>query len=284
MKKFLAPLFVSLCALPVHAMLASDMQELERSEQEQERRIKAVRERVKTVSKAVREKSRTFHALQQTSGSASFVWEDDTSSIGRQKRMEKLLQISIREALKEIDSLEAQESDLRADLELIQTRMKEAANAPEAPEADAPAVAVATNSFRCEALPVEPAEGRSLSLLQDFGTRKDSDTGIEWRSLGWWIGQLGRQVHACSGGTVVFSGKVPGRGRVIVLDHGAGGMTLYANLNDDPEISLRKGERVASGRVLGSPREKLYFEVRRHGAAVNPREALPVTNLAKFGI
>ena len=267
------------------AVSDADVNELKNSEQEQELRLKAVRKRVEVLSKTVREKAKAFHSLKNNSGVASFVWEDDELAQQKNQKLERMLQVTIREDLKEVQNLESQEGDLRAELEWIRVRLAEALARPaaeESPKADTHASNA--DSFHCQDLPVEAAEGKSLSLIQDFGVRKDADTGIEWRSLGWWIGRTGRLVKACASGTVVFSGRVPGRGRVVVLDHGLGGMTLYANLNEDNEYVFKKGDQLKAGTILGSPRDKLYFEARRNGSAVNPRDVLPAPHLAKSGL
>ena len=257
--------------------VGKSLEELRVSEQEQEQRLKAIQDRAKSLNGVVEKKTKAYSAAVNNAGTASFVWQDQPESFQRRKKLERMLEMSIREELRELEQLSFQEADLRAELEWVRLRMREASE-------EKPLAPIKAGNFRCDDLPVSPAEGKALSLLQDFGSRKDPDTGIEWRSLGWWLGQTGREVHACAPGTVVFVGKVQGRGRVIVLDHGDGGMTLYANLNDDPDLSFRKGEVVKAGRLLGTPRDKVYFEARRNGTAVNPREILPAANLAKVGL
>ena len=278
-------LFALVMAAPAGAVVTgSDIDELKNSEQEQELRLKALRKRVEVLSRNVRDKSKAYHSLKSNSGVAAFIWEDEGSAVQKNQNLERMLQVAIREDLKEVQNLEAQEGDLRAELEWVRLRLTEALTRPAAPEAAEAAPVVVREVFRCDDLPVEAADGKALSLIQDFGVRKDVETGIEWRSLGWWIGHTGHVVRACASGTVVFSGRVPGRGRVGVLDHGDGGMTLYANLNDDNEYTYRKGDGVKAGAVLGSPRDKLYFEARRNGSAVNPRDVLPAPHLAKSGL
>lgn len=284
------------CALSVMsasawALVPSDTVELKRVEEEQVRRLNALHAREASLGKVVRQKTRAFHALTQNTGAAGFVWEDDNAAPERQRKLERMLQLSIREDIKEIEALDTQEADLETELAWIRTRLKEMIDGvvpsePEAPAAAAPTTvaAEAAPSFHCQEVPVAPAPGKGLSILQDFGTRRDPDTGIEWRSLGWWIGQAGPEVRACAGGTVAFVGTISGRGRVIILEHAKGAVTLYANLNEDPGYAPRKGEFVAPGRVLGTSRDRVYFEARRQGFAVNPRDVIPAPLLAKSGL
>ena len=136
----------------------------------------------------------------------------------------------------------------------------------EGEEAASPAT-LTSAGFRCARLPVTGAAGRKAALIQDFGTRKDPESGLEWRSLGWWLKDVDHEVRACAGGTVAFVGKVPGRERVVIIEHPEGGMTLYANLVEDARGALRKGDAVQAGDVIGTLKGNFYFEARRNGAA-----------------
>ncbi|MBS1985620.1 MAG: M23 family metallopeptidase [Bdellovibrionales bacterium] len=261
----------------VFAAVEMNSGEIKQSEQEQKQRMQALKDREKTLEASIKTKSRAYHALSQNSTNARFVWEEDSSATSeRGRKLERLLQIAIREELKELEGVRAQEEDLVAELDMVKLRQREGAPPlnPDNVVVPAPTVAQA-DAFKCQELPVTLAEGGRLMLTQDFGARKDADTGIEWRSLGWWIGSGPREVKACATGKVVFNGKVPGRGRVVILEHAGGGITLYANLNDDVALAPQKGEVVGRGRVIGTPHEKFYFEARRNGIAVDPREVLP---------
>ena len=84
----------------------------------------------------------------------------------------------------------------------------------------------------------------------------------------------GTAVTAPAGGRVTIAGVAGGYGLLVVLDHGGGVTTRYAHLS---RLSVRPGQRVAAGAVLGavgstglSSGAHLHFEVRRHGVAVDP--------------
>lgn len=271
--RVLTTAFTLLALAPVaHAAISQDVEELQKSEREQESRLKALGKRREVLSKDLKKKSRAYHALSNNTAAVGFLWEESGGANARHVKLDRLLQVKIREELKELENLDMQESDLRAELDWVRVRIKESASA----EAPVDTSATDTGTVRCEDTPVRLAPGASFELLQDFGPRRDAETGIEWKSMGWWLGRVGPDVRACASGTVVFAGKVPGRGRVVIVDHGKGLVTLYANLNEDPgSVRVEKGERVGAGAVLGLPKDRVYFEARRNGAAVNPREVLP---------
>ncbi len=88
----------------------------------------------------------------------------------------------------------------------------------------------------------------------------------------------GTPVYAVSPGKVVFSDWLNGYGNLIIVDHGWGFMTLYAN---NQALSKRKGEPVNQGEIIakvgnsGTLHENgLYFEIRHRGKAVPPLEWL----------
>ena len=69
-----------------------------------------------------------------------------------------------------------------------------------------------------------------------------------------------------------------GPGLLIIIDHGDGYMSLYGH-NDRLYESV--GQQVAAGQVIaragdsgGSARPELYFEIRREGKPLDPRQWL----------
>lgn len=100
------------------------------------------------------------------------------------------------------------------------------------------------------------------------------------RSHGWRIAaEAGTPVVAVAHGRVAFSDWLKGYGLIVILDHGDGYMSLYAQ-ND----SLRRdvGEWVDAGDVLasvgssgGQSRPALYFELRRASQPIDPRGWFP---------
>jgi len=136
--------------------------------------------------------------------------------------------------------------------------------------------------FVCNDLPVNAAD--KVELIQGFGMQKDVETELEWNSLGWWLSTPHEEVVSCAPATVVFVGEISGRGRVVMLDHGAGHLTVYANLNPSTLRSLKKGQKIQAGQSLGMSLDRLYFEYRRQGVATNPKDVLRAESLAKVAL
>lgn len=131
--------------------------------------------------------------------------------------------------------------------------------------------------------PPEPARGKPLGkgkwpvtgqLLADYG---QSRAGGQMR----WDGVLiaapaGTAVRTIRPGKVVYADWLPGLGQLLVLDHGGGYLSLYGHNQD---LARKVGDRVSTGDVLahvgdtgGQPRPALYYEVRRNGRPINPRQ------------
>ncbi len=95
-------------------------------------------------------------------------------------------------------------------------------------------------------------------------------------SHGWLLAaDAGAPVHAVAHGRVAFSDWLKGYGLIVILDHGDGYMSLYAQ-NDSLQRDV--GEWVSAGDVLasvgssgGQSRNALYFELRRNGRPIDPR-------------
>lgn len=88
----------------------------------------------------------------------------------------------------------------------------------------------------------------------------------------------GTPVYAVAAGIVEFADYLPGFGECVILDHGNGYYSLYAQLD---RVYATKGARVASGEVLaevGQDPEKgesqLYFEIRHGKTPLDPADWL----------
>ena len=88
----------------------------------------------------------------------------------------------------------------------------------------------------------------------------------------------GTPVSAVYAGKIVFSDWLKGYGLLLIIDHGAGYMTLYAHnqaLFKQKGAFVDQGEKIASvGHTGGLKKNGLYFEVRHGGKAIPPREWL----------
>jgi murein DD-endopeptidase MepM/ murein hydrolase activator NlpD len=71
----------------------------------------------------------------------------------------------------------------------------------------------------------------------------------------------------------------------VILDHGDGALTVYANLMDGSKIAPPAvGTRVRTGTLLGQSLDRFYFEVRLGADAINPRKVLAASQLSQQGI
>ena len=144
--------------------------------------------------------------------------------------------------------------------------------------------------------------GRLQNLLADLQRRKENalpqaasefETGkgdLPWPLRGKIIAAFGSQVHpryktktsnlgidikagpsaavrAVAAGRVAYADQFMGYGNLVIVDHGGGFYTLYANLT---EMSAQVGTEVAAGTQVGIVADYLHFEIRRDGKPVNP--------------
>ena len=86
----------------------------------------------------------------------------------------------------------------------------------------------------------------------------------------------GTPVVAVLPGKVVFSDWLKGYGLLLIVEHGNGMMSLYAHnasLFTPTGTLVKQGDQIATVGHTGGLRENgLYFEIRRRGRAVPPRE------------
>jgi septal ring factor EnvC (AmiA/AmiB activator) len=110
-------------------------------------------------------------------------------------------------------------------------------------------------------------------LTNRYGSARE-ETGATWKGL--FIRAIsGETVHAIADGRVVYADWLRGFGNLLILDHGRGYMSLYAN----NEALLRQvGETVRSGDAIANtgasdfaPESGLYFELRRDGKPFDPQ-------------
>ncbi len=118
-----------------------------------------------------------------------------------------------------------------------------------------------------------PVEG---SVRQGFGRQIDPEFGTETLRTGIEIAApRGAPVRAVGPGRVLFAGWFRGFGQMVIVDHGRGSISVSAYLED---LATSAGESVALGQEIGSVGQTgsigdpgLYFEIRQHGEAVDPR-------------
>jgi len=119
---------------------------------------------------------------------------------------------------------------------------------------------------------VLPVDG---TIVSGFGIHKHPDLDVDVHRPGIDIAApAGAEIRAVERGRVLFADRLPGYGKMLILDHGKRYYTVYGHLS---ELAKSVGDRVARGegiaRVGGDPssgRSRLYFEMRRNGKPVDP--------------
>ena len=111
------------------------------------------------------------------------------------------------------------------------------------------------------------------TLKNRYGARRNAD--IRWR--GWLIAaDQGEPVRAVHGGDIIYADWLRGQGLLMVVDHGEGWLSLYAQ---NHSLLRGVGDRVSAGDIIakagasgGSETSGLYFEIRHRGEPVDPGE------------
>ena len=109
-------------------------------------------------------------------------------------------------------------------------------------------------------------------LVHRFGTTRPGG-GPPWKGL-FIQSQPGQEVRAVAAGQVVFADWMRGYGNLLILDHGAGYLTIYAN---NESLLKEIGDRVGAAESIaivgasgGGQETGLYFEARHEGKAFDP--------------
>lgn len=112
-----------------------------------------------------------------------------------------------------------------------------------------------------------PAAGR---VLHGFGTSRGGD--LSWQGVMLEV-EPGTPVAAVSAGRVVFADEFRPFGRLLIVDHGDGYLTLYGHIES---LARAAGDAVESGEVVGTAGRggrgagNVYFEIRKDGKPLNP--------------
>jgi murein DD-endopeptidase MepM/ murein hydrolase activator NlpD len=123
-----------------------------------------------------------------------------------------------------------------------------------------------------------PTEGGWLS--SPYGLRSDPFTGEPEMHRGVDIAnRFGAPVLAAGRGIVIFSGKTPDFGNMVIIDHGFGYKTRYGHMS---ALLVKVGDMVKANQEIGrigssgrSTGPHLHFEVYRYGMHLDPAGFLP---------
>lgn len=136
-------------------------------------------------------------------------------------------------------------------------------------------IAAAQSAASASAVPPTSSSGATLSwpvsgpVTSGFGPRWGRmHEGIDIAVA------TGTPVNAAAAGTVIYVGWLGGYGNLVVIDHGNGLSTAYAH---NSSLAVGEGSAVGAGATIAfsgntgnSSGPHVHFEVRVHGAAVDP--------------
>jgi lipoprotein NlpD len=113
-----------------------------------------------------------------------------------------------------------------------------------------------------------PAKGK---VLAEFAEPRKKGIDID--------GRPGDPIVAAASGRVTYIGSgIPGLGKLVVLNHDNGFITVYAhnrNILVKEQQTVARGQRIAELGSTDSERPKLHFQIRKGAAAVDPLLYLP---------
>jgi lipoprotein NlpD len=137
------------------------------------------------------------------------------------------------------------------------------APAPSAPPPSAPPPAAEKPLLEASPLTFAwPVRGK---VVAGFAEPRQKGIDIEGRS--------GDPVSAAAPGRVTYVGSgIPGLGKLIVIKHDQGYITVYAHNKD---ILVKEQQSVTRGQKIAELGEKLHFQIRKGAAAVDPLLYLP---------
>ena len=124
-----------------------------------------------------------------------------------------------------------------------------------------------SNSFsRMQGRLKKPVNGTLAGL---FG--QDRGDGEVWKGV--FYNTVPAPVSSIASGTVTFAGELEGYGKVVVLDHGDGYVSIYSGLNEidiAQNYAVNAGSKIGTSGTLPSGETGLYLEVRYNGQVMNP--------------
>lgn len=122
-----------------------------------------------------------------------------------------------------------------------------------------------------EAQPLQFAWPVKGKVLAGFAEPRRKGIDIE--------GKLGDPVNAAAAGRVTYVGSgIPGLGKLVVIRHDQGYITVYAHNKDilvKEQQSVTRGQKIAELGASDAERPKLHFQIRKGASAVDPLLYLP---------
>lgn len=125
-----------------------------------------------------------------------------------------------------------------------------------------PAPAAASEDF------IWPAKGK---VLTPFSEPKSKGIDID--------GKVGDPVVAAASGRVTYTGTgIPGLGKLVVIKHDNGFITVYAHNKDvlvKEQQTVKRGQKIAEMGKTDADRPMLHFQIRKGAQPVDPMRYLP---------
>ena len=115
-----------------------------------------------------------------------------------------------------------------------------------------------------------PAKGK---VIAGFAEPRSKGIDIE--------GKVGDPIVAAAAGRVTYIGSgIPGLGKLIVIKHDNGFITVYAHNKEivvKEQQAVTRGQKIAELGSTDSERPKLHFQIRKGSAPVDPLRYLPAS-------
>jgi lipoprotein NlpD len=144
-----------------------------------------------------------------------------------------------------------------------------AIDSPATAAGEKPAVAAAAATAEAVDF-IWPAKGK---VLAGFAEPRSKGIDIE--------GKIGDPVVAAAAGRVTYIGTgIPGLGKLVVIKHDNGFITVYAHNKDilvKEQQAVARGQKIAELGNTDADRPKLHFQIRKGSAAVDPMRYLPAS-------
>ena len=229
-------------------------------------------QKITLVGQQIRDLQQTQKVVAHESEQLRLLQFSQKESLKKLEQKKQDRELVIAELDKQVSSKGAQLNRMQKDAEtlnaLVNSLNKAAANQAklaqiEKAKRNAPAFANLKGKLRW------PAAG---GIIHRYGTSRNNSS-LNWQGV-LINAKVGFDVKAVSGGRVIFSDWFQNLGRLIIVDHGGGYMSLYGHNQD---LFRSVGDKVKTGEVIASVGDSggrknsgLYFEIRRKGTPVNP--------------
>ncbi|HEY9572301.1 MAG TPA: peptidoglycan DD-metalloendopeptidase family protein [Pusillimonas sp.] len=227
-------------------------------------------------------------AEQQRRAEAARRAEQARQALERERAQARKAEQAAREAQEKAqrqrDELEAEKARIQVEQARARSRAaEEAVSRGPAPAASAESATVQGSAAgQVKSSRLEPAggfKGLAKGMPYPVQGQVQGKFGAERPEGGLWRGIVlrspeGAAVHAIAAGRVVYANWLSGFGNIMIIDHGAKYLSVYAY---NQSLLKRVGDIVAAGDAVatvgatgGQVEPGLYFEIRHQGTPVNP--------------